>query len=182
MGGELELISADELVVIDRNGEPIEENHPPSSESALHLEVYRRRPEIGVVVHTHPIFATAASIALEELPPIIDEVIIKVGGGVRCAQYAFPGTEELAQKACEALGDRLAVLLPHHGLVAAGLDLKGAVEVTLLVERLAQVFLYTSILGGGKAIPEQAAKMEQELFKMRMALARASGGVSGNSP
>ncbi len=86
MGGELERVSAEELVVIDQSGEPIEEDRPPSSESALHLEVYRQRPEIGAVIHTHPVFATAASIALEELPPIIDEVIIKVGGGVRRAQ------------------------------------------------------------------------------------------------
>jgi L-fuculose-phosphate aldolase len=160
----------------------VEEESPPSSESALHLETYRRRPEIGAVIHTHPIFSTAASISLDELPPIIDEVIIKVGGGVRKAEYAFPGTEELAQRACEALEDRMAALLPHHGLLAVGLDLKGAVEVTLLVERLAQIFLYTSILGQNKSLPEQAARMERELFRMKMSATKAVGGLIGNSP
>jgi L-fuculose-phosphate aldolase len=182
MGGELETISSDDMVVIDTNGEPIEEEQPPSSESALHLEVYRRRPEINAVVHVHPVFATAVSIAVEELPPIIDEAIMKIGGGVRRAEYAFPGTEELAQRACEALGERMAVLLPHHGLLSVGLDVKSVVETAILVERLAQIFLYTSMLGSNKILPEQASKIEREIFLMKMAAARASGGLSGNSP
>jgi len=182
MGAELETVSNDDLVIIDENGEPVEEERPPSSESALHLEVYRRRPEINAVVHTHPVFATAASIAIEELPPIIDEVIIKIGGGIRRAEYAFPGTEELAQRASEALENRMAAMLAHHGLLSVGLDLKEALEVTFLAERLAQIFLYTSILGRSRALPEQAARIEEELFRMKMMEARAKGGLDGNSP
>ena len=179
MGRTLEGLAPNDLVVVDLEGEPVEEELPPSSESALHLMAYHRRPDVGGVVHTHPIFATAAAVAAEEIPPIIDEVVIKVGGRVKVAEYAFPGTEELAEKACDALEDRMAVLLRHHGLMTVGPSIDEAMDNSLVVERLAQIFFYASLLKEAKPLPPEIIKMEEELYRMRRAVEKARGGLYG---
>jgi L-fuculose-phosphate aldolase len=179
MGRALEELSPLDLAVVDMDGEPVEEDLPPSSETALHLAVYRRRPDVGGVVHVHAVFSSVAAVAGWEIPPIIDEVVIKLGGGVRVAEYAFPGTEDLAQEACSALGDRMAVLLRHHGLLAAGLSVQEALDNSLLVERLAQIYLYTSMAKEARPLPAEVIKIEEELYRMRRSAAQAKGGNHG---
>ena len=151
------------------DGEPVEEELPPSSESALHLGIYRGRADVGCVIHSHPIYATVAAVAGHEIPPLIDEVVIKIGGPVPIAEYGFPGSEELAEKSLAALGDGMAVLLRHHGLITVGRTPGEALENSLLVERLAQIFLYTSLLGAANPLPEDTVELEKELYRMKRA-------------
>ncbi len=174
-GADLEELAPSQLAIIDMEGEPVEEELPPSSESALHLAVYLGRPDVGAVVHTHPVFSSVAAVAGREIPPLLDEVIIKIGGGVRVAEHAFPGTEELAANALHALGDRMAALLRNHGLLTVGKSPETALENSLLVERLAQVFLYTSLTGGANPLPAEAASVEKELYMMQRAAERETG-------
>ncbi len=157
------------LSVIDMFGEAVEEDLPPSSESALHLGIYRGRPDVGSVIHSHPIYATVAAVADREIPPLIDEVVIKIGGPVPVAEYGFPGSEELAEKSLTALGDGMAVLLRHHGLITVGRTPMEALENSLLVERLARIFLYTSLLGAAHPLPEDTVELERELYRMKKA-------------
>lgn len=179
MGRDLAKLDPSDLVVIDLEGNPVEEEIPPSSESALHLMAYQRRPDVGAVIHTHPIFATSAAVATDEIPPIIDELVIRIGGGIKVAKYAFPGTEELASNACEALDDRMAVLLRHHGLLTVGSSIEEAMENNLVVERLATIFFYASLLKEAKPLPPAIIKIEKEIYRMRREVEKANGGLHG---
>ena len=158
-----------DLVVIDLEGEPVEGDLIPSSETATHLTLYKARRDIGAIIHTHSLYASVAAVAGLEIPPLVDEMVIKVGGSVKIAEYAFPSTEELAQRACQALGDRNAVLLRNHGLVGVGQTSWEALEVCQLVERVAQIFIYASLLGKAVPLPPEIVEMEQELFRMQRA-------------
>ena len=169
-------LKAEELVVMDLEGEPVEGDLVPSFESALHLAIYRQRGDVGAIVHSHPVFASAAAVAGLEIPPILDEMVVSVGGGVRVAEYGFPSTEELAQHALAALEDRWAVLLRNHGLVAVGRTPWEALDNSHLVERIAQVFLYASLLGKASPLPERVVQAEKELFLM--GLVQRGGGSS----
>ena len=160
-------LCAEEVVVTDFEGEPVEGDLPPSSELLLHTAVYRARRDVGAVVHTHSLYASVCAVAGLEVPPLLDEVVIRLGGGVRLAEYAFPGTEDLAQRAAEALGQRNAVLLSHHGAVAVGKDLGEAVGAGLLVERAAQVFVLASLLGRATPLPPEVVRLEEALYQMR---------------
>ena len=168
-GANLDDLGPHGLSIIDMFGEPVEEELPPSSESALHLGIYRGRPDVGCVVHSHPIYSTVAAVAGREIPPLIDEVVIKIGGPIPLAEYGFPGTEELAEKALTSLDDGMAVLLRHHGLITVGRTPEEALENSLLVERLAQIFLYTSLLGAAHQLPEETVELEKELYRMKRA-------------
>ena len=156
----------EDLVVIGLGGEQVEGELMPSSETALHLKLYKTRPDIRVVVHTHSIFASVAAVAGMAIPPVVDEMVIKVGGSVEVAEYAFPSSEELAERACLALGERNAVLLRNHGMVGVGGTPAEALEVCRLVERVAQIFVFASLLGKASPLPPEIIKIERELFLM----------------
>ena len=168
-GANLDDLGPHGLSLIDMSGEPVDEELPPSSESALHLGIYAGRPDVGCVVHSHPVYSTVAAVAGREIPPLIDEVVIKIGGPVPVAEYGFPGSEELAEKALVALDDGMAVLLRHHGLITVGRTPEETLENSLLVERLAQIFLYTSLLGAAHPLPEATVELEKELYRMKRA-------------
>jgi len=171
-------LEPEDLVVIDLEGEPVEEDLPPSSETALHLTLYKARNDIGAIIHTHSLYASVAAVAGLEIPPVVDEMVIKVGGSVRVAEYGFPSTEELAQRACQALGDRNAVLLRNHGLVGVGRTSWEALEVCQMVERVAQIFIYASLLGKAVPLPADVVEIERELFKMKRS---ANPGLKADS-
>lgn len=157
-----------ELVVVDLEGEPIEEGGMrPSSETRLHLEIYRNRDDVQAVVHTHSIYASVASVIGRDIPPLIDEMLLTIGGAVMVSKYAFPGTQQLAEEAYAALGDRHAALLRNHGVVSVGPDIWEALEVADLVERLAQIYVHARNFGPRAAtnLPEDAIAAELEMFR-----------------
>ena len=160
-------LSPEDILVVDFDGEPVEGDLVPSSETMIHVHVYQARPDVHAVVHAHPVFCSVAAVADLEIPPIIDELVILVGGVVKVADYAFPGTRELAASACRALGQRNAVLLRNHGMVAVGRDLAAALETCQLVERAAQVYVMARILGQAHPLPPEAVAAEEELFRAR---------------
>ena len=156
----------EDIVVIDSEAEPVDGEGIPSSETLMHLGIYQKRPDVHGIVHTHSIFASVAAVAGLEIPPIIDEMVMVVGGGIRVAEYGFPGTEDLAEKVCTALGERQSALLRNHGLVAVGRSAQEALEVCQLAERMAQIFTYASLMGKAIPLPSEAIQAEEAVFRM----------------
>ena len=161
-------MTADDVPVIDFDCEPALGDLPPSSETALHLAVYRARKDAKAVVHTHSVYATVCAVAGIEVPAVIDEVAVTVGGAVRVTEYAPPGSKELADKAVEALEDRSAALISNHGLVTLGKDLETAMDIAVLVERAAHICIVTRLLGLQRPLPPEVLAVEEALFRMRL--------------
>ena len=159
-------MTAEDIPVIDFEGDPLYGDLPPSSETMLHLAVYLARRDVRSVVHTHSVYASVCAVSNIAIPPVIDEVVVLVGGEVRVAPYQPPGSEELAQSACEALEGRSAALLSNHGLVAVGHDLDAAMDVAVLVERAAQICVMTKLLGAERLLPPEVISVEEGLYKM----------------
>ena len=162
-----DMLRAADILVTDMDIEPIEGEGIPSSEALLHAAIYRRRPDAGAVVHTHSTYATIAAVAGADIPPIIDEMVIAIGGALRVSGYAPPASDALAANVCEALGDRSAALIRNHGAVGVGATPQDALAICALVERVAQVFVFASLLGGVNALPDAVVDAEIALFKMR---------------
>ena len=163
-------LQPDELVVVNLDGEPVSPAPmPPSSETRLHLEIYRQRADVQAVAHTHSIYASVAAVIGRDIPPLIDEMLMTIGGPIKVSKYAFPGTQELAEQAYAALGDRNAALLRNHGAVGVGPDIWEALEVCDLVERLAQIFVLARNFGPRAAsqLPEDAVATEMQMFRDR---------------
>ena len=162
-----ETMTADDIVVTDFDVEPIAGDRAPSSESLLHVGIYRRRPDAGAVVHTHSIYSSVLAVAGIDLPPVIDEVVLYVGGAIRVSRYGFPGTEQLADNVCEALGDNKAAFIANHGAVAVGRSLDEAMDICLLIERASQIFVMASSLGQVTPIPGEYVEASTAIYRMR---------------
>ena len=157
-----ELTPAD-IVVVDEEGTVVE-GCRPSSELLLHMAIYAARPDVRAIVHTHSLYATACAVAGEAIPPCLEELVQVVGGGVKVAQYALPGTAQLAQNAVDALGDRTAVLLANHGAVACGPSLKEALLVAELVEKAAQIHAIAGQLGGARRLSDEDVQLMRRFY------------------
>lgn len=127
-----------DVAVLELDGGQLDGALRPTSEVALHLGVYRARPDVGAVVHTHSMFATTFAVLGEQIPPV-HYLIVRAGEAVPVAPYARYGTAELAQSCVRALGAGFAVLLANHGVVAVGADLGAAMTVAEAVEYTAEL-------------------------------------------
>jgi L-fuculose-phosphate aldolase len=114
---------------------------PPSTEWQLHAAILGARPDVGAVLHAHPIHATALACLRREIPPFHYMVAVAGGDSIPCAPYATFGTPELAERALEALEGRRACLLANHGIVTVGESPAAALELAVEVETLASQYL-----------------------------------------
>lgn len=157
--------TAEDVTLVDLDGDVVEGRLKPTSELDLHLAAYRAGTN-RAVVHTHAPFATAVACVLDELPVLHYQQLL-LGGAIRVAPYATFGTPELAAHTLAALEGRHAVLLANHGSVAVGEDLDSAVERALLLEWLAQLHHRASALGTPRLLDQaqQDAVVEAALAR-----------------
>lgn len=156
----------DDVLVVDFDVEPVVGDGVPSSESLTHLAIYAARPDVGAVIHTHSVYASAFAAAGRPIAPVLDEQAVVLGGAVEVAEYGAPASEELAERAVGALGDRAAVLLRNHGAVGVGRTLDEALAAVTLTERVAQVQLLAALLGGAGELPADVVARERKMYLM----------------
>jgi L-fuculose-phosphate aldolase len=136
-----------DLVTLGLDGTRLGGKLAPSSEWHFHCAIYRARPEVGGIVHTHAPFCTAIA-CLDRGIPAFHYMVAKAGGpDIRCAPYATFGSAELAQNAVAALDGRLACLLSHHGMIAVGRNVAAALALAVDVEALAEIYCRVLALG-----------------------------------
>jgi len=119
----------------------------PSSEWPFHAAIYKARPEIAAIVHTHSPRATALACARRPIPAFHYMIVMAGGADIPCAEYATFGSQALAGNVVRALEGRRATLLANHGVVATGRTLAGALALAAEVENLASAYL--SLLAAG---------------------------------
>jgi L-fuculose-phosphate aldolase len=169
-------LTPENIVVCDGEGEQvIEVDNAPSFELPLHAAVYRARPEINGIFHTHAIYSTVLSILGLPLPALIEEMVPYLGGEVTVAAYGQSGSQELATNAVKALSDRAAVLIANHGNLCVGKTLAKAFGVCGLVERAAQIYvesLKVAAAGHGKVqgLPAEVLTHEREMYEVLMSM------------
>ncbi|MFH1149972.1 MAG: class II aldolase/adducin family protein [Actinomycetota bacterium] len=157
---EYDLMLFEDMCVVKMSGEQVEGRYSPSIEINMHLAVYAARPDVGGIVHTHQTMATAVAVSGRSIPPILEEQVFKILGGVELAEYALPGTQELANNSVTALGSRNACLLAHHGVLAVGPKIRDALLNAEIVERTAAIYIMSHVIGGPKIVPFMASEQD----------------------
>ena len=141
------MMAPDDIVVTDLEGNRLTGRLSPSSELAMHLLIYRRRPDINAVCHAHPPTATgyaAAGLPLDRA--ILAELVVCLGS-IPVARYGTPGTQELTQAIEPLVHNHDAILMANHGVVTYGPDLLTAFFRMETAEHFARVSLVTELLG-----------------------------------
>lgn len=139
-----DMVEAD-LVLLSLGGAPpdgtvVEGGRKPTTEWPMHAAIYRARPEVSAIVHTHATFCTTLATLRREIPPFHYMVALAGGDTIRCASYAPFGSQELADVAVAALVGRKACLLANHGMLALGATPGEALELAAEVEGLAELY------------------------------------------
>ena len=167
-----EALSPEQVMVVDEDADLLEDlpdgeelDRAPSFETPIHLAVYAARDDVGAVVHTHSKFATILAVLRRPIPPVVDEMVVYLGGQVEVARYAQSGSDELAAHVVDALGPRAATLLAAHGALTVGKDLTKAFKNAELLEHVAEVVVTASQLGEPlRPLPEEIIAAERQMY------------------
>lgn len=165
------MMTPEDLVVTDLSGRRLGGSRNASSELAMHLLIYRLRPDINAVCHAHPPTATgyaAAGMPLDK--PILCELVVGLGE-IPVARYGTPGTPELTDALEPLVRDHVALLMANHGVVTYGPDLLTAFLRMETVEHIAHVALVTERLG------RQNVLSHDDVEKLVVARARYAAGA-----
>jgi L-ribulose-5-phosphate 4-epimerase len=159
-GVRYETLQPEHLVVVDLNGDCIEGDLKPSSDTASHLYIYRHRSDVNGVVHTHSPYATAFAALGRPIPVILTAIADEFGGPIPCGKFALIGGEEVGQAVVQSIGISPAVLLKSHGVFTVGATVEAAVKAAVMVEDAARTVWLALQLGQPEEIsPEDVAKL-----------------------
>ncbi|MEV0994423.1 L-ribulose-5-phosphate 4-epimerase [Nonomuraea sp. NPDC050202] len=142
-------LTPENMVVCDLDGNLVEGEHAPSSDTAAHAYVYRNMPEVGGVVHTHSTYASAWAARGEAIPCVLTAMADEFGGEIPIGPFALIGDDSIGQGIVETLkGHRSkAVLMQNHGVFSIGKDAKAAVKAAVMCEDVARTVHVARQLG-----------------------------------
>ncbi|MGE0789998.1 MAG: class II aldolase/adducin family protein [Sandaracinaceae bacterium] len=169
-------LTPEQVVVVDAEAELLELDdeefdRAPSFETPVHLAVYAARSDVGAIVHTHSAHASAFALARRSIPPVVDEMVVYLGGGVPLAAYGASGSDSLAANVVSALGARSAVLLTAHGVLTSGKDLAKAFKNAELVEHVARVVTLAEQMGASvPELPAEVLDAERQMYEIVKAM------------
>ncbi len=167
-------LTPDMIVKVNSRGEILQGTYKPSSEIKVHLKVYQERPDVKAVVHAHPPHATAFAVAGIPLDKcLLPETVFGLGS-VPVAEYAIPGSQELADGIVMYLQNHDAILLANHGSVTVGADLTAAYYKLESLEFYAKVTLFTKLIGTQKELPPEEVE--------KLLAARKAANIPGRHP
>ena len=148
-------ILPENMVLLDVDGKVVEGDLKASSDTASHLYIYRHRPDVFGVVHTHSRFATAFAAVGKPIPAVLTAIGDEFGGPIPCGGFALIGSEAIGQAVLDAIGDSPAVLLKNHGVFTVGKSGLAAVKAAVMVEDVAHTVWAAMQIGTPDEIPPE---------------------------
>lgn len=157
-GVRYEDLTAESMVVVDLEGQIVEGSNKPSSDTASHLYIYRHRPDVNGVVHTHSRYATAFAAVGRSIPVYLTAQADEFGGEIPCAGFAMIGDEAIGAQVVETIGRSPAVLLKNHGVFTIGASASAAVKAAVMTEDVAATVFAAMQLGQPDILPDEVVE------------------------
>ena len=166
-GVRYEDLRPEQMVVVDLQSQVVEGQLKPSSDTASHLYIYRHRPDVGGVVHTHSPYATAFAAVGRPIPVVLTAIADEFGGPIPCGGFALIGDESIGKVVIDSIGNSPAVLLKNHGVFAIGRTAEAAVKAAVMTEDNARTVWLALQLGVPDEIPaEEVSKLHRRYTKV----------------
>ena len=146
------------IIIINMDGKLVEGDYKPSSDVYSHLYIYKHRPDVGGVVHTHSVYATAFAAANKPIPVVLTAIADEFGGPIPCGGFALIGDEAIGKVVIESIGNSPAVLLKNHGVFTIGKNAKAAVKAAVMTEDNAKTVWLAMQIGTPDVIPDEDVK------------------------
>ncbi|NIS79259.1 MAG: hypothetical protein GTO14_03355 [Anaerolineales bacterium] len=153
-------LTPESMVVVNLDGDVVEGDLVPSSDTPSHLYIYRQLDHVKSVVHTHSNYATAFAANNMDIPIVLTAMGDEFGGSIPCGGFALIGGEEVGKIVVEELkkGNGKAVLLRNHGVFTVGETGKAAVKAAVMTEDSAKTVLFAMLLGAPEVISDEDVK------------------------
>ena len=164
-------LDLNDICVIDFDRNSHEGSSPPSMEAGMHIGIYKNRPDVNAVIHTHQPFASVLAIINKPIPALFDEITVEIGHMVDIIPYAYSGSPQLIDNVVGKLGNAChCYLIQSHGALSLGYSMKRAMKNAELLENVAQIYYHALVAGEKiKKLPPSAfdyfADMRKSRFK-----------------
>jgi glutamate-1-semialdehyde 2,1-aminomutase len=156
-----------DICIVDFDRNLVEGEFRPSIEAGMHLAVYKNRPDVNAVIHTHQIFPSLYTLINEPIPPLFDEQVGNLGNTVAVVPYGLSGSEDLLRNITAAVASQCnAYFLQNHGALLLGRSMEKAVTNVKLLDKVAQAYyLALSTHKPVQLLPENASALLFALMK-----------------
>lgn len=160
-------LADDDICVVDLDKNVVEGEHRPSLETGMHLEVYKKRPDVNVVIHTHQVYPSVFALIGEPIPAIFDEQVANLGDKIDVVPYGLSGSEDLLNNIGAAVANNCnAFILQNHGALLLGLNMEKAVINVKLLDKVAQSYYLALAMGRDVTpLPENVTALVFALMK-----------------
>lgn len=162
-----DVLKAEDLVVVDLDGRVAEGSRQPSTDTASHLYVYRHRPDVFGVTHTHSNYATAFAAVGRPIPVYLTGIADEFGCEIPCGEYARIGGEQIGAEILRAIGNSKAILMKQHGVFTIGISPEKALKTAVMVEDSAKTVWLALQIGQPQPLSQEEIAANHERYSNR---------------
>ncbi len=170
-------MTPDDMVVVDMEGRIVYGHRGPSSDTASHLGVYRARPDVMSIVHTHSRYATAFAAVGRPIPCVLTAIADEFGGDVPVGAYASIGGNAIGEEIVRSIGRSPAILMKQHGVFTVGPTITKALQAAVMVEDIARTVAVAEGLGDLTRLPDDEIAANHDRYSNRYGTEAASEGL-----
>jgi L-ribulose-5-phosphate 4-epimerase len=163
-GYSYEKLQPKDMVIVDLDGKIIEGKLSPSVDTETHLYIYRNRPDVGGIVHTHSTYASTFAALGEPIPPCLTASAM-LGGEIPLGGFVPIGGKEIGAEIIRKIGDKLAIIMQNHGVFTIGKDARQATKMAVEVEEIAKITYFALLRGKPIRLDENQIKATQGLYQ-----------------
>lgn len=154
-GVKFKKLTPDTMVVVDIDGNVIEGDKKPSVDTGVHLYIYKNRPDVFGITHTHSPYATSFAARGERIPAVLTPITHILGRDVPCSRYATPGEVDTGQAVIEAADGGYAALVQAHGVFTMGKSATEATSIAMYLEEAAMTTHLAMCRGPVEELPQE---------------------------
>jgi len=158
-------LTPEQMVIVDDRCNVIEGTLKPSVDALTHCYIYRHRPDVFSIIHTHSNYATSFAALGKPIPAVLTAIADEFGEPIPCAPYCQIGEEQIGASVVENIGTSCAILLQNHGVFTIGKDCKSALKAAVMCEDVAKTVHLAMLKGTPIPIPEDEVRRGYRRYK-----------------
>lgn len=169
-----EELTPENMAIVDLEGSVVEAICGPSTDTAAHLSIYRHRPDVNGIVHTHSNYATAFAAVGKPIPVCLTAIADEFGTEIPCAGYVRIGDHEIGEEIARRIGSSVAILMKQHGVFTIGATVQKALKAAIMVEDVARTVWLAMQIGEVEELPPEEIAANYDRYQNRYGTFAAS--------
>ena len=175
-------LTPENMVTVDLQGKILDADYGASTDTFSHLYIYKNRPDVMGVVHTHSNYATAFAAVGKPIPVYLTTIADEFGGEIPCGKYCRIGSDEVGKEIINTIGKSPAILMKQHGVYTLGATVEKAFKIAVMVEDVAKTVWLAKHIGELETLPQEEIEANFERNQKRYGTFEASSGLSSDIP